>query len=163
MATRFSELLARPTTLSEAWRRTRGPRVLVADSDAELRDALARELTRRGLEVHEVQSAAELDELLHPASWHPERSPVAPDFIVLGDLPPTGLGTLEALRRLRVVDRTTPVILLNPADGPAAHLEASRLGVAAFLYQPVDVEEVGSLIDCMIEEPLARERRGPLS
>ena len=55
------------------------------------------------------------------------------------------------------------MILLNPADGPAAHLEASRLGVAAFLYQPVDVEEVGSLIDCMIEEPLARERRGPLS
>jgi DNA-binding response OmpR family regulator len=161
MARRFSELLARPTTLAEAWRRIHGPRVLVVDADAALRDALGRSLTRRGLQVHEAQGAAELEELLHPASWHPERSPIAPDLIVLGDLPPAGLGALEALRRLRVVDQTTPVILLNTVDSPAAHLEASRLGVAAFLYHPVDVDEVGSLVACLVEEPLARERGGP--
>jgi DNA-binding NtrC family response regulator len=159
MARRFSELLARPTTLAEAWRRTHAPRVLIVDSDQGLRDALGRGLALRGLEVLEAQSAAELDELLHPASWHPERSPIAPDLIVLGDLPPSGVGALEALRRLRVVDRTTPVVLLNTVDNPAAHLEASRLGVAAFLYQPVDVEEVGSLVDCLIEDPLDRQRR----
>lgn len=163
MARRFSELLARPTTLAEAWRYTHRPRVLVAEADPALRDAFARDLSRRGLEVLEAQSAAELDELLHPASWHPERSPVAPDLIVLGDLPPAGVGGLEALRRLRVVDRTTPVILLSTVDRPAAHLEASRLGAAAFLYQPVAVEEVGSLIDCLVEEPFARGRGGVAS
>jgi DNA-binding response OmpR family regulator len=152
MARRFSELLARPTTLAEAWRRARGPRVLVVDPDAELRDGLALRLAQRGFEVLEAQGAAELDELLHPASWHPERAPIAPDLIVLGDLPPAGLGALEALRRLRVVDRTTPVVLVNTADRPAAHLEASRLGVAAFLYHPVDLDEVSSLVACLVEE-----------
>ena len=160
MARRFSEANPRPTTLAEAWRCTHRPRVLVADPDPELRDALAHGLARRGLEAVEAQDAAELEELLHPASWHPERSPVAPQLIVLGDLPPTGVGGLEALRRLRVIDRATPVILVSTVDSPAAHLEAERLGVVAVLDHPVDPEAAGGLIARLVEEPVERQRRG---
>jgi two-component system OmpR family response regulator len=159
MARRFSAVVPRPTTLAEAWRCTHRPRVIVADADPEVRDGLASGLGGMGMEVLEAQSRAELDELLHPASWHPERSPTGPDLIVIGDLPPAGVGGLEALRRLRVIDRTTPVILLSAVESPAAHVEAARLGVSAFLYRPVDFEELESLIACLVEEPRARARR----
>jgi DNA-binding response OmpR family regulator len=132
----------------------------VADADPAVRDVLALGLARMGMEVLEAATGAGLEELLHPASWHPERSPIAPDLIVVGDLAPAGLGSIEALRRLRVVDQTTPVVLLSTVDSPAAHLEAARLGVSAFLYRPVDLAELEGLISCLVEEPLARERRG---
>jgi DNA-binding response OmpR family regulator len=150
MARRFAALAARPTTLAEAWRCLHRPRVIVADADPALRETLAAGLARRGVEVLEARTRAELDELLHPAAWHPERPPLGPDLVVVGDLPPTGLGGLEALRRLRVVDRETPVVLLSAVDAPPAHLEAARLGVAAFLYRPVDLAELESLVACLI-------------
>jgi DNA-binding response OmpR family regulator len=150
MARRFSALAARPTTLAEAWRCTHRPRVLVAEGDPGVRDALASGLGGMGMDVLEAQSGAELEELMAPASWHPERSPVAPDLIVLGDLAPAGLGGIEALRRLRVVDPATPVVLLSTVDSAGAHLEAARLGVAAFLYRPVDLSELEGLISCLV-------------
>jgi len=159
MARRFSALAPRPTTLAEAWRCTHPARVLLAEADPGLRAALAGALGERGMDVLEAGSGRELEEHLLPAPWRRHRAHVAPDVIVLGDLPPDGVGGLEALRRVRVVDQETPVILLHTADSFQAHLEAARLGVAAFFDKPVDLAAVERLVACLVEVPRRRVTR----
>jgi DNA-binding response OmpR family regulator len=151
MARRFSEHAPRPTTLAEAWRATHRQRILIADDDESLSRALERALQRMGIDVLAVSRRGELEARLLPERWRQHQCEVAPDLIVLGDLPPAGCGGIESLRRLRVVDRHTPVLLFSSNESPAAHLEAARLGVAAYLHKPLSLDELVSLIVCLLE------------
>lgn len=112
-------------------------RVLLTDDDAAFVDALARVLTRRGLEVAVAYSGeAALETLAHREF----------DVVVLDQRMPgmDGLATLSALRER---DPLTPVILLSGHADVDRVSQVLRQGAVDFLLKPCPVDDLLAAIE----------------
>lgn len=102
------------------------PRVLIADDDPGIRDALRDLLTEEGMEV--VGAVAGGAEAVRMAAA------LAPD-VVLMDLRMPGVNGIEATREIHETGSLTQVIILSAYDDPALTKGADEAGAYAYLVK----------------------------
>jgi two-component system response regulator MprA len=107
-------------------------RILVADDEPAVRDALARALK---LEGYEVELAADGEEAVVAAGLR------APDAIVLDVLMPR-LDGVAACRRLRDLGDRTPVLMLTARDAISDRVAGLDAGADDYLLKPFALEEL---------------------
>ena len=123
------------------------PTILVCDDDELIRWALGQHLENEG---YNVLNAADGREGF--AAIQSE----APACVVL-DLHMPHLDGLGVLRKLRESGMDTPVIVVTSAGGIDSAIEATRLGAAGYLSNPVDRQELSLLIEKVLGEQRLRQ------
>jgi two-component system KDP operon response regulator KdpE len=108
-----------------------GPRILVADDEAPLRDFISRNLQARGFTVLEASNGLEAF-----AVWETEQ----PDLLILDIMMPRMDG-LEVSRRVRERSHV-PIVVLTALDAEGDKVAALDLGADDYLTKPFGVEEL---------------------
>jgi PAS domain S-box-containing protein len=113
---------------------TPGPRILLADDNADMRDYLARLLSTRGWEVEAVADGAAALEATR------QRRP----DLVLADVMMPGLSGLELAAALRREPHLAelPIILLAARAGEKARIEGLETGADDYLVKPFAAREL---------------------
>jgi two-component system nitrogen regulation response regulator GlnG len=114
----------------------RSVRVLIAEDDADAREALCLALRQTGAEVDAVADGGRL--LVALAShYRPGSATPMPDLIVTDVIMPvcSGLSVFEALR---AAHWSTPVIVISAIDSPTVRSSAASNG-ATFMLKPIDL------------------------
>ncbi|MBK0394955.1 response regulator [Ramlibacter algicola] len=107
-------------------------RILLAEDDKVLADALSRALARSAYAVDVAASGDEAERALMAANY---------DLVILDiDLP--GMSGLEVLRRLRARRTTTPVLILTALDALADRVAGLDAGADDYLTKPFDLPEL---------------------
>jgi CheY-like chemotaxis protein len=116
--------------------------VFLAEDDDDLRTLISHSLRNDGYEVIEAKDGAELLDLLAGASSAPMQRP---DVIVTDVLMPcySGLGVLAALHKSAW---NVPVILITARRDDAVDHDAERLGAAAIVHKPFDIDDLRAVI-----------------
>ena len=127
-----------------ARRLSRPVRLVVADDEPEVRSGIALFLRRAGCEVIEAADGAELIKRVAAEIVDPESNPRV-DVAVIDVYMPHA-GALIALSALHDIDAELPCIVISGLADPAVLDEARRLGAAACLKKPVDLEELMALV-----------------
>lgn len=111
-------------------------RVLVAEDKSEMRTLITNRLRKEGYEVIEAEDGPDLMSQLaaSPLTQRPD--------VIVSDVRMPGFSGLEVLAHLRLVDRTTPVILITAFGDERLHAEADRLGAAIVLDKPFDLDDL---------------------
>jgi PAS domain S-box-containing protein len=124
------------------------PRILLADDNADLRDYLARLLSRR----HEVVAVPDGEQALKALREHP------PDLILTDVMMPglDGFGLMKAVRS-DPTTRTLPVIMLSARAGEEARVEGLEAGADDYLIKPFSARELLARVASQLE--LARVRQ----
>jgi CheY-like chemotaxis protein len=121
-------------------------RVLVADDDEAMRTTLVFTLLDDGYDVEEVASGDEVVQRLASSGSRDSGF----DLVVM-DIRMPGLSGLDAVRRLRALERTTPVVLMTAFASPETMAEAHELHVP-LLSKPFALSAFTKLArDCMVD------------
>lgn len=118
--------------------------VLLAEDDDELRKFLAWRFRRLDLDVAEVRDGSELLSYIGK-SLHFSSGVRVPNVLV-SDIRMPGLDGMSVLATLRSNDWATPVVVITAFGNPETHDEALRLGAAAVLDKPFDVDELCRIV-----------------
>jgi two-component system, OmpR family, response regulator MprA len=110
----------------------RGVRILVADDEPAVREALGRALR---LEGYDVELAADGEEALTAVGLR------MPDAVVLDVLMPR-LDGIAACRRLRALGDRTPVLMLTARDAVSDRVAGLDAGADDYLVKPFALEEL---------------------
>jgi CheY-like chemotaxis protein len=116
---------------------SRAVRILIAEDDADGREALSVALRETGAEVDVVADGGRL--LVALAShYRPGNAAPRPDLIVTDVIMPvcSGLSVFEALR---AAHWRTPVIVISAVDSPTVRSSAANHG-ATFMLKPIDLD-----------------------
>jgi DNA-binding NtrC family response regulator len=107
-----------------------------------MREMIAQVLRRDGYDVIEARDGFQLLQYL---ATH---TPAAEDAVdlVISDIRMPGKTGLDVLAGLRFADPATPVVLITGFGDLRTHLEAKRLGAAAVLDKPFDLQQLRSVI-----------------
>ena len=120
--------------------------VLIADDDTGIRNFLRRGLRLEGYNVLEAPSGEVAVELT--SSGHP-------DLVILDWMMP-GIDGPEALRRIRALGNTIPVIFMTGRDGDRA--DGLALGADDYFVKPVSfarlIERLHTLLPPSLEMPV---------
>lgn len=119
---------------------TAAHRVLVADDDGDMRHLVSHALSKDGCEVIEVADGAELIEYMGACLL--VKSHVSRPEVIISDMRMPGFNGLQILAWLRNEKWKIPVILITALDDPKTYQDAARLGVAAFLQKPFDLDHL---------------------
>jgi CheY-like chemotaxis protein len=115
-----------------------GPKILVADDDAGVRDLCRTVLANEGFQVQEAENA--------PACLsNVRRDP--PDLILLDWMMP-GLDGMDALRALKANPRTReiPVVMLTALDGLPEITVATYNGADGYITKPFEIADLLALV-----------------
>jgi two-component system, OmpR family, response regulator MprA len=107
-------------------------RVLVADDDRAVRDALRRALALAGYEVSAAESGSQAIERVAQAM---------PDAVVL-DIGMPDIDGLEVCRRVRMLGNRVPILMLTARDAISDRVTGLDAGADDYLVKPFDVEEL---------------------
>lgn len=141
----------------------RARRVLLAEDDQELRWLIAHALRSDGFEVLEVEDGLALLDRVG-VSLLDTLELDAIDLIV-SDVRMPGWTGLEVLAGLNSAGCRTPVVLITAFGDPEVHAAGKRLGAAAVLDKPFDLNELSSLAARLLDPKSSAqkgwERRAP--
>lgn len=126
-------------------------RVLLAEDDVELRALLCWRLRGAGYEVTEVGDGQELLERLIEGHEHDGRH--EPFDVVLSDINMPHFNALDVLVGARRCLTTTPVILMTAFGDAHTRDQANRLGAAAVLDKPFELDELSSTLARILSQP----------
>jgi two-component system, OmpR family, response regulator MprA len=115
-------------------------RILIADDDRAVRDALRRALSLGG---YDVELAADGLQTLDAVAQ------VAPDALVL-DIGMPGVDGLEVCRRLRRAGDRVPILMLTARDAVEDRIEGLDAGADAYLVKPFDVGELRARLRALL-------------
>ncbi|MCM5570277.1 response regulator transcription factor [Burkholderiaceae bacterium FT117] len=107
-------------------------RILLAEDDQVLADALSRSLRNGGYAVDHVSSGSEADTALSAQEY---------DLLIL-DLGLPRLPGIEVLKRLRARDSRLPVLILTAADSVEQRVRGLDLGADDFMAKPFALSEL---------------------
>ena len=123
--------------------------ILVADDDSELRALVVTALRREG---HRTTESATVDQTLRLA--HADQF----DVVVLDVMFPDGSG-LDACRRLRDEDMTTPILFLSARGAVSARVDGLEAGADDYLAKPFALKELMLRVRALGRRgPAAKER-----
>jgi two-component system nitrogen regulation response regulator NtrX len=126
------------------------PRILVIDDEAAIRDSLRMILEYEGYGFVGAASGQEGLGIVQR-----ER----PDLVLL-DIKMPGMDGMEALRKLRALDETLPVIMISGHGTTSTAVEAIKSGALDFLDKPLGSERViVTLQNVLAQQQLRRENR----
>jgi two-component system response regulator AtoC len=123
-------------------------RVLLVDDDPAVLRSLTQALSHLGTEP---QSAASAEEALGKLAENP------PDLI-LSDIRMPGLDGIELLALVRERAPSVDVVLMTAFDDMATVVRGMREGAFDFLVKPIDLEELGEVLQKVFEDQRVRER-----
>jgi DNA-binding response OmpR family regulator len=119
-------------------------RILLAEDDEQLRDALARLLREDGYEVTECGDGLRLREHLNCMLLSPEvlgRDPERFDVIV-SDVRMPGATGLAVLEGVQLFEELPPMILITGFGNEETHVKAKRWGAVATLDKPFAAKDL---------------------
>jgi DNA-binding response OmpR family regulator len=105
-------------------------RVLVVDDEPSIREMLAEFLRLKGYEVKSVSNGVEALRLVREDRPH----------LILLDVCMPGMNGLEALQKIREIDRGVGVIMVTAVNEEAMGREALQLGAFDYITKPLDFE-----------------------
>lgn len=131
--------------LDEAESEMAAPRIAIAEDDDEMRCYLAAVLRQRGYDVLEARDGAELMALVTPdlARARSGRS----IELVITDLRMKGATGMTALRAIRRVEQSLPLILITAYPDGDTIREATNLGATAVLAKPFTTRRLIELVE----------------
>jgi len=132
-----------PDTADDAELSSAPVRILVAEDDADTREALVEALRLDGYEVIEAHNGWELLQYLATQDAQTETSQVD---LVISDIRMPGKNGLDVLAGLRCANGSTPFILITGFSDLQIHAEARRLGAAAVLAKPFALEQLRTVM-----------------
>ncbi|MBI1311296.1 response regulator [bacterium] len=112
------------------------PCVVVAEDDNEMRSLIGLTLQQDGYQIVECRDGIELLARLHG----PAAGTASKIDLVISDIRMPGTSGLAVLNELSKTDMAPPVILITAFGDSETHAEARRLGAAACLNKPFDLE-----------------------
>jgi two-component system response regulator MprA len=115
-------------------------RVLVADDDRAVRDALRRALSLAGYEVSAADSGSQAIERVAQAM---------PDAVVL-DIGMPDIDGLEVCRRVRMLGNRVPILMLTARDAISDRVTGLDAGADDYLVKPFDVEELKARLRALV-------------
>jgi len=118
------------------------PRVLVADDDPEMLDAVAEVLTQMGAEVFRASDGARVIERL---------ADEGPFDLIVTDIAMPWMTGLRAVRAARVAGLGTSVIVMTALRDENISAQATAVG-AALLRKPFETAELESLVAKLLPE-----------
>ena len=126
--------------------RSGAARVLIADDQADVREALRFLLKGEGFQMESVSSPAEILRTLQEKDFD----------VVLMDLnyardTTSGQEGLDLLSRIEAVDRTVPVVVMTAWGSVDLAVEAMRRGARDFVQKPWDNERLLAILRTQIE------------
>lgn len=107
-------------------------RILLAEDDQIIADALCRSLRRNGYAIDHASTGMEADTALMSNVY---------DLLIL-DLGLPRMSGLDVLRRLRTRDATTPVLILTALDSLTDRIKGLDLGADDYLGKPFELAEL---------------------
>ena len=107
-------------------------KILLVDDEKDVCDFIARFFGERNFEVICAMSGS--DALLFIKKDHPD--------IILLDVKMKDMNGIEILKRIKGVNRGTPVVMVSCVDDIDTMSKAKRLGAAAYLTKPLILREL---------------------
>ena len=117
-------------------------KILVVDDETIMRESLAGWLKRDGHDVETAKSGEEALEKLNHAQYN----------ILLLDIKMEGMSGLDVLKHIRENDPDVDVIMITAYGSISTAIEAMKNGAADYLLKPFDPNELGVLIDKILEK-----------
>ncbi|MFC1869036.1 sigma-54-dependent transcriptional regulator [Thermodesulfobacteriota bacterium] len=125
-----------------------GTKILIVDDEMIMRESLAGWLERDGYIIEKVESGEEALESIKDTKFD----------IMLVDIKMEGISGLEVLKRVKESDPDTEVVMITAYGSISTAIEAMKNGAFDYLLKPFDPNELGLLIDKIIEhQARARE------
>lgn len=115
-------------------------RILIAEDDAALSEALSFTLTQAGHTVDRVGNGVEADEALRGDGF----------ALLILDLGLPRLDGLEVLRRLRKRNATLPVLILSGREQPEEKVTGLDLGADDYLVKPFSLSELQARVRALL-------------
>jgi two-component system response regulator MprA len=115
-------------------------RILIADDDRAVRDALRRALALGGYDIAMAEGGQEALDAVADAT---------PDAIVL-DIGMPDVDGLEVCRRLRRAGDRVPILMLTARDAVADRIEGLDAGADDYLVKPFDVGELKARLRALL-------------
>jgi two-component system OmpR family response regulator len=115
-------------------------RILIAEDDAALSEALSFTLTQAGYAVDCVANGAAADEALKADGF----------ALLILDLGLPRLDGLEVLRRLRKRNATLPVLILSGREQPEVKVAGLDLGADDYLVKPFSLSELQARVRALL-------------
>ena len=122
-------------------------RILVVDDEANIRNALAKLLSKLGHKVESAGSAQEALQLLQPGRYR----------VVLTDLKMPGVDGLSLLRQIKAADNSVEVIVMTAYGAVDTAVEAMREGAYDYIEKPINQERLPILIGRVLEKQALAE------
>lgn len=122
--------------------------IVIAEDDAEMRRLLVGAFRRHGYGVIEMRDGVQLAEFLADLVLG-EPWAVSPDAIV-SDIRMPGFSGLDVLHELSLARWAPPVILITAFGDAAVRDEAKRLGAAALVEKPLDLDDLRETVESLI-------------
>jgi CheY-like chemotaxis protein/ribosome-associated translation inhibitor RaiA len=136
--------------------RDRLPCVVLAEDDLEMRKLLSWSLERLGYNVVEC---ADGNSLMRKLGLHGPGTPLQPHDLIISDIRMPGATGLQVLESARELPDFPPMILITAFPDAQSREQAMRLGAAAMLAKPFEIEELLEEVREIIPpEPLTRRR-----
>lgn len=123
-------------------------RILLAEDDNYLSEAIALALRDAGYSVDRVAAGEETDHAVKSCSY---------DLLIL-DLGLPGLDGLEVLKRMRGRGQAAPVLILTARDSLQDRVRGLDLGANDYLTKPFDLPELEARIRALIRKDLWSNR-----
>lgn len=113
--------------------------IVLAEDDDAMRDMLAQSLRAEGYEVTECRDGVQLVGCL----WNSTDGQMRDDFdLVISDIRMPGVLGLSILAGVQADGSRLPMIMITAFGDEATHAEADRLGAAAILDKPFEVDDL---------------------
>lgn len=116
---------------------TSNQRVLVAEDDLEMLDAVAAAFSRRNYDVVRAESGAELVEQL---ANH------GPFDLIVADVSMPWMDGLKALSSMRAAGLATPIIVMTALREPQLPSQVRALNPAVLLRKPFEIDELDAAV-----------------
>src|SRR5579884_911613 len=125
-------------------------RILVVDDEANARTALAELLRDEG---YAVETAADGFKAL------PKLEEFAPDLL-LTDLKMPGMDGIDLMRKSREADPQLAVVVMTAYGAVETAVTAMRQGAADYITKPINLEELGVVVERALENRRLRAEAG---
>ena len=118
-----------------------GAKILIVDDESIMRESLGGWLERDGHYIEKAKSGEEAIERIKDTKFD----------IILLDIKMEGIDGLEVLKLVKESDPDTEVIMITAYGSIASAIDAMKNGAYDYLLKPFDPNELGLLIDKVIE------------
>jgi DNA-binding NtrC family response regulator len=125
-----------------------GIRLLLVDDEDDFRTTLAKRLSKRNLEVRDVENGTKAIETVKETPF---------DIAVI-DVKMPGMDGLETLRQIKQINPLIEVIMLTGHASVESGIEGMRSGAFDYLMKPCDINELVQKIEDAFQRKLVQEK-----